>query len=277
MLAPTRRLAIRRSGPLAARRLLRFRSAQSPRFQETRIGRWLRRTRRPTRAASERTPKSRPRRRERSRGNPPLPVRFTRRCSVSGTSRPAPKSRSRPSAQPRRAGTGDRAWSEAPSRVHPKAPAWRSTIHAHRRLAPTTRRSVATPPNRGPNQRATHGTAALSGCLRRTSRCASRRSRTARRTVPHPKVEERLVAPVTHLSKLKHTTGLGPDRHRSIEKAGTEVPPTTRRPSCRRERRGRGGCRAGRPVRDDLPTSPPQCCHSGKSRAAASRSPPRAR
>jgi hypothetical protein len=120
MLAPTRRLAIRRSGPLAARRLLRFRSAQSPRFQETRIGRWLRRTRRPTRAASERTPKSRPRRRERSRGNPPLPVRFTRRCSVSGTSRPAPKSRSRPSAQPRRAGTGDRAWSEAPSTRAPE-------------------------------------------------------------------------------------------------------------------------------------------------------------
>jgi hypothetical protein len=42
MLGPTRRSATRRSGSLAARRPLRFRSARSPR-RETGIGRWLRR------------------------------------------------------------------------------------------------------------------------------------------------------------------------------------------------------------------------------------------
>jgi len=53
---------------------------------QTRIGRWFPPTRRPTDTALERAPKSHPCAGRDPEGNPPLLVRFTRRCSVSSRS-----------------------------------------------------------------------------------------------------------------------------------------------------------------------------------------------
>lgn len=115
-------------------------------LEGVRIGRLAPPPRRTTKAASKRTPKSSSQRRERSRGNPPLPARLTRRCSVSGTSPSTPKSRTRPSAQPRRAGTGDRAWSEASSTAPESA--------SYEARATPTADSFAPPEGGTPNRRA---------------------------------------------------------------------------------------------------------------------------
>ena len=113
MLVSSRRMAARRSGSLAARRLPRFRSAQPPRRATGSVD-WRRssqvceRPGRPCRAGLG------SRRIRTGRRGDPEGVPSTGSVSPEGARFPVhraqtPKSRSRPSAQPRRAGTGVRA------------------------------------------------------------------------------------------------------------------------------------------------------------------------
>jgi len=125
---PTRRSAAGRSGSLAARRLLRFRSARSPsgdrdRSQESPRG--------ASPVCRADTPKGTDGHRWTSRGTSTVPVRFTRRCSVSGSPRPL-----------RRAVTAQRAapkgWHRWFERFTPAGPEGRCTGPGvrHRPLTP---------------------------------------------------------------------------------------------------------------------------------------------
>jgi len=143
----------------------------------------------------------------------PVPVRFTRRCSVSGKSHPTPKSRSRPSAQPRRADTSVRVCAgglaPADARRRPRSRA---------RYTP----SVESLDRPKAVEASTCHRRAPSRVAHRTLRRTSRRRRAARRTVTHPKVRSG-----SWLRPLQQAgvTGLGPDRHRLHRKSRTEIPP----------------------------------------------------